>query len=118
MNGSSNDPSASNKLYNVLKFIALILLPGLGTLYFALAGVWHLPAANEVVATITSVDTFLGLIVQFMANKYNKSDARYDGAIVVRENTSGAKVYSLEVGNLDNLDTKSQVVFRIKGSSG
>ena len=53
----------SNKVYNWLKFVAQILLPGVGALYFALAQIWGLLAAEEVVGTITAVDVFLGLFL-------------------------------------------------------
>lgn len=63
----------SNKIYDVLKFVAQILLPAVATLYFALAEVWGLPYGSEVVATITAVDAFLGAVLQISTNKYNKS---------------------------------------------
>lgn len=62
----------SNKLYDVLKFIAQILLPALGTLYFALAGIWNLPYGEQIVGTITAIDTFLGAILKISSNSYNK----------------------------------------------
>jgi len=46
----------SNKAYDIMKFVAQILLPALGTLYFALAQIWDLPLAEEIVGTITAVD--------------------------------------------------------------
>ena len=52
-----------NKVYDILKWIALIVLPALGTLYFALAGIWKLPYGEEVVGTITAIDTFLGALL-------------------------------------------------------
>lgn len=61
----------SNKLYDVLKFFAQILLPALGTLYFALANIWGLPFAEEIVGTITAIDTFLGAILHISTQKYN-----------------------------------------------
>ena len=64
----------SNKLYDILKWIALILLPALGTLYFALAGIWGFPYAEQVVGTITAIDTFLGLLLGISANTYKKGD--------------------------------------------
>jgi hypothetical protein len=73
------------KPYDVLKFIAQILLPGLGTLYFALAGIWGLPSAEEVVGTIVAVDAFLGLLLGLSSAQYNKSDEKYDGVIGVTE---------------------------------
>ena len=64
----------SNKLYDILKWIALILLPALGTLYFALAGIWGFPYAEQVVGTITAIDTFLGVLLGISANTYKKGD--------------------------------------------
>lgn len=64
----------SNKTYDVLKFIALILLPALGTLYFALASIWGLPYGEQIVGTITAVDTFLGAILGISTAKYNKAN--------------------------------------------
>ena len=62
----------SNKVYDVLKWIAQMLLPALGTLYFALAGIWGLPFGEEIVGTITAVDTFLGIILGISTINYNK----------------------------------------------
>lgn len=62
----------SNKLYDVLKFIALVLLPALGTLYFALAGIWGFPYGEQIVGTITAVDTFLGVILGISTHQYHK----------------------------------------------
>ena len=60
----------SNKVYDVLKWIAMILLPALGTLYFALAGIWGFPYAEQVVGTITAVDTFLGVVLGIASESY------------------------------------------------
>lgn len=62
----------NNKTYDILKWIAQILLPATATLYFALANIWHLPYAEEIVGTITAVDTFLGILLGISNNKYNK----------------------------------------------
>lgn len=55
--------SMSNRTYDVLKWIAQILLPALGTLYFALAQLWALPYAEQIVGTVTAVDAFLGALL-------------------------------------------------------
>lgn len=62
----------SNKVYDILKWIALFLLPAIGTLYFALAGIWGLPYGEQVVGTITAVDTFLGVVLGISTARYNK----------------------------------------------
>lgn len=62
----------SNKLYDILKWIALILLPALGTLYFALSGIWGLPYGEQIVGTITAIDTFLGALLGISSINYKK----------------------------------------------
>jgi hypothetical protein len=62
----------SEKTYDTLKWIAQILLPAIGTLYFALSKVWGLPYSNEIVGTITAVDAFLGAILGISTAQYNK----------------------------------------------
>ena len=62
----------SNKVYDILKWIALFLLPAIGTLYFALAGIWGFPYGEQVVGTITAVDTFLGVVLGMSTARYNK----------------------------------------------
>ena len=62
----------SNKVYDILKFIAQVVLPALGTLYFALAGIWGWPMGEQVVGTITAIDTFLGVLLGISTSKYNK----------------------------------------------
>ena len=65
----------SNKVYDILKFIAQILLPALGTLYFALAKIWGFPYAAEIVGTISAVDAFLGALLGISTANYNKEQA-------------------------------------------
>lgn len=62
----------SNKTYDVLKYIAQVVLPALGTLYFALASIWGFPYGEQIVGTITAVDTFLGVILKISSDNYYK----------------------------------------------
>ena len=64
----------SNRVYDILKWIAMYLLPAAGTLYFALSGIWGLPYGEEVVGTITAVDTFLGVILGISTAQYKKAE--------------------------------------------
>lgn len=64
----------SNRTYDILKFIAQILLPALGTLYFALASIWNLPYGEQVVGTISAVDAFLGALLGISTKKYNEGE--------------------------------------------
>ena len=62
----------SNKVYNILKWIAMIVLPACATLYLGLSNVWGLPYGEEVSTTITLVNTFLGTVLMISTNQYNK----------------------------------------------
>lgn len=64
----------SNKVYDILKDIALIVLPALATLYAALAKIWSLPYEVAIPATIMAFDTFLGAILKISTNQYNKQN--------------------------------------------
>lgn len=62
----------SDKLYDILKYVAQIVLPALGTLYFAIATIWNIPYVEQVVGTITAIDTFIGVLLGISTSKYNK----------------------------------------------
>lgn len=63
----------NSKLYDVLKWIAQLFLPALGTLYAGLAGIWGFPYGEEVMRSILAVDTFLGAILGLSNAQYKKS---------------------------------------------
>jgi hypothetical protein len=69
----------SNETYDLLKWIAQILLPALGTLYFAIANIWNLPNANaeQVVGTLTAIDTFLGVLLGISSSTYKLNDSSH-----------------------------------------
>lgn len=63
----------SNRVYDILKWIAQIVLPAAGALYFALAKIWGFPYATEIVGTISAVDAFLGALLGISSSQYNKT---------------------------------------------
>lgn len=62
----------NNRVYDVMKWVSLVCLPALGTLYFALAGIWGFPYGEQIVGTIMAIDTFLGAILGISTIQYNK----------------------------------------------
>jgi len=62
----------TDKMYDVLKWVAQILLPAVATLYFAIAQIWGLLYGEQIVGTITAIDAFLGALLQISTNQYNK----------------------------------------------
>ena len=64
----------TNKQYDILRYIAQIVLPALGTLYFALSSIWGLPYGEQIVGTITAVDAFLGALLGLSTAQYKKNN--------------------------------------------
>lgn len=62
----------SDRTYDILKYVAQVVLPAIGTLYFALAGIWGFPYGEQIVGTITAVDTFLGVLLKLSSDSYYK----------------------------------------------
>lgn len=65
----------SNKTYDFLVWIAQIVLPALGTLYAALAGIWGFPYGEQIVGTLTAIDVFLGALLKISNEKYKAAQA-------------------------------------------
>jgi len=68
----------SNKMYDILKYVAQIGLPAVGTLYYALSAIWGLPYGEQIVGTITAVDTFLGTLLMISSSAYRKENGDGD----------------------------------------
>lgn len=62
----------SNKVYDILKYLTIIVLPAFGALYAGLSQIWSLPYASEIPATITVICTFLGAILCISTAQYNQ----------------------------------------------
>lgn len=63
----------SNKVYDALKWIVMIVLPSLGTFYLVLSGIWGLPYGEQISGTIGAVEVLLGSCMMLSSAKYNKS---------------------------------------------
>lgn len=94
------------RTYDILKWIAQIFLPALGTLYYTLAGIWGLPNAEQIVGTIMAVDLFLGLLLGLSSHQYNKNDVWADGELTVE--TEDGVPYRMEA-NLKNVENPMQL---------
>lgn len=107
------------KMYDKLKWLALIFLPAFGTLYFSLGAIWSLPNTDEVVKTIMALETFLGLIIGISNKAYMASDARFAGALNVyyREDEAGVigKVFQVDLGDLDpwTVDRNKELTLKV-----
>ena len=63
----------SNKTYDVLKWIAMVVLPAVATLYAALSGIWGFPYGEQIVGTLVAAETFIGTVLQISNAQYKKT---------------------------------------------
>ena len=71
--GMERVKSKSSSAYDIFYWIAQIVLPAVGTLYFAMAAIWTLPYSEQIVGTIALVDAFLGIFLGISTNQYKKT---------------------------------------------
>jgi hypothetical protein len=62
----------SNKVYDILKYVVIIVLPALSVLYVTLAGVWGWPYATEVSSTLDAITVFMAAVLMISTAQYNK----------------------------------------------
>lgn len=63
-----------SKIYDILKWVTMIVLPALATAYVGLSGIWNFPYASEVAKTTTIICTLLGSILGISTAEYNKTN--------------------------------------------
>lgn len=115
LNVSPPKPLLSSSVYDSLKKVVQIVLPAVASLYFTLAQIWGLPAAEQVVGTLAIVATFCGVLLGLSSWSYHAVEAKTDGQIVIMTDESGKKIYSLELdGDPNDIDQKDKVAFKVK----
>lgn len=98
----------NDKVYDILKWIAMYLLPGLATLYFTLASIWGLPYGEQILGTISALDTFLAVLLGISNTKYSG-----DGTLLIDTSGSEKDIYRLELNDdFEALKSKKMVVLK------
>ena len=107
---------SNSRIYDALKFLAQIVLPVFGAIYFVMAGIWDLPESDQVVGIIVIIVAFLGILLHLSTSKYSSENV---GEIEVTELPSGGKTYSLNlVGDPEDIELHDEVRFRVsKGTT-
>lgn len=113
----TKSPLLTDRLYSILKYVAMVVLPATGALYFALAGIWGLPAAEQVVGSIAAANAFLGLVLRVSTVQYEKNNtpSEVHGTVGVVEFPDGVQkiVYNV-LKNDDNLPAAGKdIVFKV-----
>jgi hypothetical protein len=105
----------TTKTYDLLKWIAQILLPAFGTLYFGLSSIWGFPNGEQVVGTITAIDVFLGVLLGLSSTKYNKTK---DGVLMIDTSNLQKDTYRLQLDTpLDELANKKAIQLNIQNDA-
>lgn len=110
------------RTYDFMKFVAQILLPALGALYFGLSEIWGFPYGTEVVGSITVVDLFLGAVLGFSSAQYYKSGANIDGELKMVSGEDGREKIVFDVESdpeevVKKRFGKKEFVFRVNRDS-
>lgn len=92
----------NNKIYDILKRVALIIIPALATFVNAAGIVWGIPHTNEVTATITAFGVFLGAALGVSSANYTPDT---HGNLVVTKHDDVYADFAAEPANLKDGDT-------------
>lgn len=92
----------NNKTYDILKRVAIIVIPALATLVNAVGIVWGVPYTNEATATITAFGVFLGAALGVSSEKYTPET---HGNLVVTKHDDVYADFTAEPANLKDGDT-------------
>ena len=65
----------NNKIYDVLKWVVMVVIPALTTAYVGLSGVWGWPYAEEVAKTSAVICTLLGALLGISTAQYNRLES-------------------------------------------
>lgn len=103
----------SNAAYNKAKWLVVIVMPAVGSLYFALSQLWGFPAPDKVMGTIVCIQAFLGVLLGISSTQYKNSGVRYAGSINI-DHQDDKKVFSLELNHQpEHLEKKDEAIFKV-----
>jgi hypothetical protein len=102
-----------NKVYDFLKFTALIAIPCTAMLYFLLSILWDFPSPFKTLGIFVCVNAILGVLLSISSVSYNSSEGKYDGDLNVTS-IGSRKAFTVELNEIPEvLATKSEVTFKV-----
>lgn len=99
----------NNKVYNTLKWIALILLPAVSTLIMSVGDIWGLACKEQICLTITAVDTFLGALLAISTATYTG-----EGKLAVSDDTDECVVVFNDEDTLANAQKNGKILLTVE----
>ena len=111
---SSSKPLLSDKVYDTMKWCTQYALPAVGTLYFAIAQIWGLPNAEQIVGTITALVAFFGVLLGVSNSQYKNSYLGVDGVLQIDSVDPQTDLYSFEPRTpLPDLPNKDVITLKV-----
>jgi len=105
------------KYYDFVKWFVGIVLPAISAAVFSLQETFNIDNAEQIMGVCAVLATFLGAIAGISSRNFNRSDAAYDGYVVVTNPDDGPKNFSLEL-NKEPADLEAQTSIRMKVVEG
>jgi hypothetical protein len=107
----------SNKMYTILKHVAMIGLPLVAAFYGVVGKTNNWPDVDQVMSSVASANMVLGVLLGYSSATYNASESKYAGIIEVAE-TDAKKIYTLIVnGEVEQLAGMAEATFKVKPSA-
>lgn len=107
-----------SRTYDILKYIAQIVLPALATLYAGLAKIWPLPYSLEIPGTIMLIDAFLGALLMISSKKYYESGKDTDGTLMIDQSGDVEKwLFALNGTPLEEIAKKARILLKVDGNA-
>lgn len=105
----------TNKTYDAIRWVAQYFLPALGTLYLTVSAIWGLPGGEQVLATVTALALFLGVIMGISKKSYTAGENQYDGTLTVGDIENDGLVIDRTLEELEGLD---QIKIKVRSAFG
>jgi hypothetical protein len=108
----------SPAVYDKLKKTVQFILPLIGSIYFGLGQIWGFPKIEEVIGSITVLNTALGSVVGISKSRADKADTATDGDLVITEDPGGVASWMMAFeGDPELLKDRENITFKVKKQS-
>jgi hypothetical protein len=101
------------KVYDFLKAMVLVGIPGFSTFYFTVGTIWDFPATEQVTGTLAALAAFVGILIGISKSNYTKSDDIYDGRLLVEHNTEAGVQVNLDLRGIPDFMDRDSLVFKV-----
>jgi hypothetical protein len=101
-------------LRKTLTAVSMVWLPAIGTLYFALAGIWGIPNAEKVVGSIVAFDTFLGVVLRISGRNIVSTSQNPDGHLVVDTTNPDREKFTFQIETpMEKLEAQNYILLKV-----